>query len=113
MRCMYLHPGEYRKIFLANYLCIGFVPGGIVQLKSGLGFATYGSPLVWKLGLVFSIYGYPHPEVGLGLFCLQFPTVSRKEDPSFLMVVSTIVKLFFITIELFKLHALLNDFLIY
>ena len=25
---MYSHPGEYRKIFLANYLCIGFVPGG-------------------------------------------------------------------------------------
>ena len=23
-------PGEYRKIFLANYLCIGFVPGGNV-----------------------------------------------------------------------------------
>ena len=22
------HPCEYRKIFLANYLCIGFVPGG-------------------------------------------------------------------------------------
>ena len=28
MRHMYSHPGEYRKIFLANYLCIGFVPGG-------------------------------------------------------------------------------------
>ena len=28
MRRMYSHPGEYRKIFLANYLCIGFVPGG-------------------------------------------------------------------------------------
>ena len=29
MRHMYSHPGEYRKIFLANYLCIGFVPRGI------------------------------------------------------------------------------------
>ena len=33
MRCEYMprlysHPREYRKIFLANYLCIGFVPGG-------------------------------------------------------------------------------------
>ena len=28
MRHMYSHPGECRKIFLANYLCIGFVPGG-------------------------------------------------------------------------------------
>ena len=28
MRHMYSHLGEYRKIFLANYLCIGFVPGG-------------------------------------------------------------------------------------
>ena len=26
------HPREYRKIFLANYLCIGFVPGGIVSI---------------------------------------------------------------------------------
>ena len=25
---LYSHPREYRKIFLANYLCIGFVPGG-------------------------------------------------------------------------------------
>ena len=23
-----IHPREYRKIFLGNYLCIGFVPGG-------------------------------------------------------------------------------------
>ena len=28
MRRMYSRLGEYRKIFLANYLCIGFVPGG-------------------------------------------------------------------------------------
>ena len=28
MRHMYSHPREYRKIFLGNYLCIGFVPGG-------------------------------------------------------------------------------------
>ena len=25
---LYSHPREYRKILLANYLCIGFVPGG-------------------------------------------------------------------------------------
>ena len=25
---LYSHPREYRKIFLANYLCIGFVPEG-------------------------------------------------------------------------------------
>ena len=25
---LYSHPGEYRKIFPANYLRIGFVPGG-------------------------------------------------------------------------------------
>ena len=25
---LYSHPGEYRKILPANYLCIGFVPGG-------------------------------------------------------------------------------------
>ena len=30
MRRMYLHPGEYRIILLANYLCIGFVPGDSV-----------------------------------------------------------------------------------
>ena len=35
VRCKYMprlysHPREYRKIFLGNYLCIGFVPGGIV-----------------------------------------------------------------------------------
>ena len=29
---MYSHPGEYRKILLANYLCIGFVPGGTIRL---------------------------------------------------------------------------------
>ena len=34
MRHMYSHPGEYRKIFLANYLCIGFVPGGITKKNS-------------------------------------------------------------------------------
>ena len=28
MPCLYSHPREYRKILLANYLCIGFVPGG-------------------------------------------------------------------------------------
>ena len=27
---LYSHPREYRKILLANYLCIGFVPGGII-----------------------------------------------------------------------------------
>ena len=27
---LYSHPRECRKIFLANYLCIGFVPGGNV-----------------------------------------------------------------------------------
>ena len=32
---LYSHPREYRKIFLANYLCIGFVPGGN-SLKSVL-----------------------------------------------------------------------------
>ena len=30
---LYSHPREYRKIFLANYLCIGFVPGGTVGTK--------------------------------------------------------------------------------
>ena len=33
---LYSHPREYRKIFLANYLCIGFVPGGIVCFFSVL-----------------------------------------------------------------------------
>ena len=28
MSHLYSHPREYRKIFLGNYLCIGFVPGG-------------------------------------------------------------------------------------
>ena len=32
---MYLHPGECRKIFLAKYLCIGFVPGDSVPLLKG------------------------------------------------------------------------------
>ena len=32
---MYLHPGEYKKILLANYLCIGFVPGDSVPLLKG------------------------------------------------------------------------------
>ena len=35
MRRMYLHPGEYRKILLAKYLCIGFVPGDSVPLLKG------------------------------------------------------------------------------
>ena len=35
MRRMYMHPGEYRKILLANYLCIGFVPGDSVPLLKG------------------------------------------------------------------------------
>ena len=34
MRRMYSHPDEYRNIFLANYLCIGFVPGGISVVVS-------------------------------------------------------------------------------
>ena len=29
------HPGEYRKMLLANYLCIGFVPGDSVPLFKG------------------------------------------------------------------------------
>ena len=29
------NPGEYRKILLANYLCIGFVPGDSVPLLKG------------------------------------------------------------------------------
>ena len=33
---LYLHPREYRKRFLANYLCIGFVPGGNSQINSYL-----------------------------------------------------------------------------
>ena len=33
MRRMYSRPGEYRKIFLANYLCIGFVPGGTLSRR--------------------------------------------------------------------------------
>ena len=41
MRRMYSHPSEYRKIVLANYLCIGFEPGvhekvlfwGFISLK--------------------------------------------------------------------------------
>ena len=36
---MYSHAGEYRKVFLANYLCIGFVPGGnvaVVEMSSSL-----------------------------------------------------------------------------
>ena len=41
MRHMYSHPGEYRKIFLANYLCIGFVPGGTYKTKY---FANYFLP---------------------------------------------------------------------
>ena len=32
---LYSHPREYRKIFLANYLCIGFVPGGKGQQLKG------------------------------------------------------------------------------
>ena len=28
MSRLYSHPREYRRIYLANYLCIGFVPGG-------------------------------------------------------------------------------------
>ena len=28
MSRLYSHPREYRKVFLGNYLCIGFVPGG-------------------------------------------------------------------------------------
>ena len=31
MRRMYLHPDEYRNIFLAHYLCIGVVPGGMLS----------------------------------------------------------------------------------
>ena len=30
MSRLYSHPREYRKKFLANYLCIGFVPGGML-----------------------------------------------------------------------------------
>ena len=47
MRHMYSHPGEYRKIFPANYLCIGFVPGGNpypIQLRG------YGSSLAYLRG---------------------------------------------------------------
>ena len=31
MSRLYSHPREYRKVLLGNYLCIGFVPGGISQ----------------------------------------------------------------------------------
>ena len=33
MSRLYSQPREYRKIFLANYLCIGFVPGGIFVIR--------------------------------------------------------------------------------
>ena len=31
MRRMYSHLGEDSKILLANYLCIGFTPGGVTS----------------------------------------------------------------------------------
>ena len=34
---LYSHPREYSKILLVNYLCIGFVPGGIVSTGGSLG----------------------------------------------------------------------------
>ena len=37
LRGLYSHPREYRKIFLANCLCIGFVPGGIYVIISAGG----------------------------------------------------------------------------
>ena len=44
MSRLYSHPREYRKIFLGNYLCIGFVPGGtlpfLFRALNGIGIAT-------------------------------------------------------------------------
>ena len=48
MRRMYSHPGEYRKIFLANYLCIGFVPGGMrVKVKKPRSIAKQPFQVRW------------------------------------------------------------------
>ena len=41
MRHMYSRLCEYRKIFLAKYLCIGFVPGGTV--RSQMAITTHSS----------------------------------------------------------------------
>ena len=49
MSRLYSHPREYRKIFLGNYLCIGFVPGGNLRhfalLKRGCANSVLGLEL--------------------------------------------------------------------
>ena len=49
---MYSRPGEYRKILLANYLCIGFVPGGIFCSCAGKGGGVRGKWRVGRAGLL-------------------------------------------------------------
>ena len=48
-----------------------------LRLKIGLVFLAYGGKLVWSLLLTVS----PWPEIGFGLLCLQFPAVSKKDEP--------------------------------
>ena len=60
-----------------------------VEIWFGFLFA-YSGKSVWsflltvssrKLGLVFSAYGSPCPEIGFGFFCLRFATVNKKDPP--------------------------------
>ena len=49
MSPLYSHPREYRKKLLANYLCIGFVPGGIATVAKDV-------PSELAIGLVLRSY---------------------------------------------------------
>ena len=49
---LYSHPHEYSKKFLANYLCIGFVPGGIAMIiVSGNDFVIVSARMVHRPGV--------------------------------------------------------------
>ena len=51
---LYSHPREYRKIFLANYLCIGFVPGGTSTVSTKDASKKMGEALDLQLEYFFA-----------------------------------------------------------
>ena len=78
------------------YLRLVFVAYGqlawssLLTVEIRFGRSAYGGNSVWsflltvpparKLGFVFFAYGSPRPEIGFGVFCLRFPTVSKKTN---------------------------------
>ena len=83
---LYSHLREYRKIFLVNYLCIGFVPGVLPGKKKGHRPKLLGQDLFqWGVGLPRE--GVGGKKLGISLKTHGHQTVGR-DIPGFFAGVS-------------------------